>query len=65
MDYKILRYKVKDQDKMITICQWENGFYFIPKLYRKWSPQENCFYSIEEIEMILGIKLEFEEEISS
>lgn len=57
MKYHLFRSK-SDPTKAITIGEYDDGFYFIPAAQQFLTSQENVFASIEEIELVLGDKLE-------
>lgn len=57
---KFQLYKVKsDPTKGLVVEQDQQGWYYIAKLART---KDNIFASIKEIELVVGVELEFVEE---
>lgn len=48
----------KISGRAITIGERDDGTYFIPAAAEVIDPEHNIFYSIEDIEKVLGDKLE-------
>ena len=57
MKYHLFKSKTHP-DQAITIGERSDGTYFIPAAVEHVDPEDNIFYTIEEIELALHDKLE-------